>query len=532
MQTTDARTRLRMLGQLDLSAWVEAACGTQLWSVQRRIGAAASKRRARVAVPSCTASGKTYLAARLALAFYDAYTPGTPCRDCDPHGTGSGCQGAKVITLASKFEHLRDVLWGDIRSAYADLLAKGLAPVGRMSQGQNLRLESSAGHFMIGASPNQPESLQGHHGPHILIIGDEATALAEEVTKGLGSTLATGDARLILIFNPTTPDTWAATVSRAPQTETIKITAWDTPHFTGEKPAPAGLLTPEYLEELRGRGEGEGTFTWVTKVCADFWDLGDAILIPELMYDRAFGVEHLPGVKALGIDLAPYGSDMNAIAYRNGNGLVKMSVYPSMRPDRFWEGPVMEAVRNFGPDYLIWDADGVGSGSYGDAERVASQWNNKYKGNLVLLPFRGGGRFSKDFSNVRSAWWWSLRQRFENDSLAIVMPGDDRLRKELTSMTYSVRDTGDIRVETKSEMRKRNLHSPNMADATMYCFSMLDELPTPTKVQETKGTDILGIRDNSVEAMWARDLERLRRPKNERRTPWDRSPDGGCWDDL
>lgn len=529
---TDSRTRLRQLGQLDLGAHVEASDGVHLWSVQRKIAQAVSHRRARVTVPSCTASGKSFLAARLALSFYDTYTPGSDCQMC-----GGPCGGAKVITLASKFEHLRDVLWGEIRLAYGLRKDKGWEPPGVMAQGQNLRLQDGPTHWMVGQSPSQAEGLQGVHGSHILVIGDEATALDENVTKGLISTLATGDARLLLIANPTTDDTWFAEQARSPYTENIKITAWDTPHFTEEQvpdSASAGLLTPGYLDELKASGSGPGTFDWVTKVQADFWTHGDDVLITPELFDKATGAEYYDGTRALGIDLAPYGSDENIIAYRSGNALTKLQAFPAMRQDLFWEGPVADAVRAHDPDYLIWDADGVGSGVYGEAERVAANHNAR-GGNIVLLPFRGGVRVDAKFNNARSAWWWALRRRFETGSVSLTLPPDDKLRKQIIDIRYSITDAGDIKIETKEKMKKRGLESPDRADAVMYCFSMVEELPTPVRVSVTPIQDITGVRDRSPEAMWRRDLEELRRPKHDvdEPTPWSRVPAGKqAWDDL
>lgn len=526
---TDARTRLRQLGQLDLGAWVEAATGRELWSVQRRIAAAVSKRRARVAVPSCNASGKTFSAAQLVLAFYDSYTPGTPCIQC-----GGPCGGAKVLTTSSKLEHLRDNLWGEIRTAYYALENKGIIIPGKMSQGNNLRLESQPNHFLIGLSPNHAEGFQGFHSPHKLILGDEATSLDAQMQQGITGLLATGDSRLALIFNPTTDDTYAALECRSPRTEVIKIRAWDTPHFTGE-PVPPGsnLTTPEWIEELKDKGMGPGTYEWTTRVEADFWTQGDDVLISPDNFDKADAAPHVEGTRALGIDLAPYGSDENIIAYRDGNALTKMKAFPAMRQDLFWESAVADAVRAHDPDYLIWDADGVGSGVYGYAEKIMLEHNAK-GGNVVLLPFRGGTRVDAKFNNSRSAWWWALRRRFEMGAIALTLPRDDKLRKQTIDIRYSITDNGDIKVETKEKMKKRGLESPDRADAMMYAFSMVDELPVPSRVVDTPVQDFSGVKDRSEKAMWERDLAEIRRPKHlERPTPWDPLPAGrSAWDDL
>lgn len=526
----NARDRLRQLGQIDLGMWVEAALGRDLWNIQQRIATATSKRRARVAVPSCNASGKTWTGARLALAFYDAFTPGAPCVICK-----GPCGGAKILTTSSKAEHLRDALWSEIRLAYYELENNGIELPGVMSKGQNLRLESAPNHFMVGMSPNHAEGFQGFHAAHKLILGDEATSLDEQMQQGIAGLLATGDSRLLLIFNPTTDDTYAALETRSPSTEVIKIRAWDTPNFTGEAvPDGANLTTPEWIEELKDKGMGPGTYEWTTRVEADFWTQGDDVLVSGEVFDAATQGFHIEGTRALGVDLAPYGTDENVIAFRDGNALTKIEAHTAMQPNLFIEGPVADAVRRHRPDYLIWDADGVGSGVYGDMERMMAAYNAR-GGNLVLLPFRGGVSVSAKFNNARSAWWWALRRRFhQGNGIVLTLPRDDKLRDQITDIRYSITDAGDIKVEPKAHMKKRGRESPDRADAAMYAFSMVEELPIPHQVVEQPLVNLTGVKDRSPEAMWERDMEQLRRPRHlDRPTPWDRLPAGKqAWDDL
>jgi hypothetical protein len=527
------RDRLRQLGQYDLGAYIEAASGSTLWSIQRRIATGTSQRRARVAVPSCNASGKTWLGARLALAFYDAYTPGTPCASCDPTGTKGGCRGAKILTTSSKAEHLRDALWAEMRLAYVQWRDNGILLPGTMARGQNLRLEETPDHFIVGYSPNHAEGFQGFHAAHKLILGDEATSLDAQMQQGITGLLATGDSRLLLIFNPTTDDTYAALECRSPRTNVIKITAWDTPNFTEEEaPEASNLTTPEWLDELQDKGMGPGTYEWTTRVEADFWTMGDDVLVSTDIYDRAAAVPHIPGTRALGIDLAPYGSDENIIAVRDGNALVSLKAYPAMRQDLFWEGPVADEVRRVDPHYLIWDADGVGSGVYGEAERVAAR-HNANEHNMVLIPFRGGIAVETRFINARAAWWWNLRRRFENGQLSLALPPDTKLRAQVTDIRYSVTDSGDVKVESKGSMKKRGRESPDRGDALMYAFSMVEELPIPTMARHEPVSDYFGLSDRSDKAMWERDLHGLRTKKRGRpKAPWDTVPQGQVWDDL
>jgi phage terminase large subunit len=467
MQTTSDRDRLRRLGQADLGAHVEISTGKKLWTIQRKIAKAISMPRAMVAVPSCNASGKTHLAARLALAFFDSFKPGTPCEIC-----GGPCGGSKVITISSKWDHLKDNLWGGIRTAYPEMVNR-VGFDGRLLPG-DLRLEGGPNWWIIGQSVEKPEGLQGHHAAHKLIIGDEATSISDDSSLAITRLLSSGDSRLLLIFNPTTAETFAATKSKSVGVETIKITAWDTPAFTDEEmPEGANLITPRFLEELKAQGMGPGTFEWETSVEANFWDSADDSLILPSWVEASHDVQGYEGVRALGVDLATYGTNENVITYRDGNEIVWQRIYPSMRMDNFWEGPVMEAVESVQPHYVIYDADGVGAGVIAEADLIRSRmirWGGQ------VMPFRGGLHVEGRFRNVRSMWWWALRRRLEHGEISIRFR-DAKLEAQLTQMRYTITNTGDIKVESKEEMKKRNLDSPDRGDSLMYACAMCEDLP-------------------------------------------------------
>jgi phage terminase large subunit len=497
--TTDARTRLRRLGQVDLGAWISVAEGSELWTVQKQIASAVSERNARVVVPSCVASGKTFLAARLALAFYDAYQPGTPCDICN-----GPCGGAKVMTTSSKWEHLKDNLWGEIRMAVPRIrdrvgLDGNLPP-------SDLWIDHTPQHFIHGMVATKPEGFQGYHAAHILVIGDEATSVSEEVAQGITGVLSTGDARLLLILNPTDTTTYAYRQSKAPRTKVIRIRAQDTPGFTGEdSPAGAHLITPQFLEDLKEQGMGPGTYEWTTRVCAEFWDLSEDTLVAEPWYDAATGSRRIPvpGMRALGIDLASYGTAESVLAVKDGNALTDLLAFPSQRTDHFFQGPVTQAVQKYQPHYVIYDADGVGAGAIGYAEAL---YRHLPPGAQVI-GFRGAKKINDAYTNARSAWYWHLRRLFESDEIA-VMVNDPRLREQLTQIRYSI-SSGAIRLETKEEMRKRGMASPDRADAVMYAFAFSGQLSMPVVRKDEWVATTANVRDNSDRAMWERDLRAL-----------------------
>jgi hypothetical protein len=520
---SDARERLRQLGQVDLGAWIQAARGLELWTKQREILTELSVPRAKLDVPSTNASGKTFLAANAVIAFYDSFTPGTPCVQCDPDGTKGGCRGCKVLTTSSKEIHLKDNLWGEIRMALADLARRGIEIPGVLAPADTFLVDSWGNHFIRGQVATKEEGFQGYHAAHKLIVGDEATSVSTEVARGITSLMATADTRLLLIFNPTTNDTYAAQMSRSERVKVIRITAWDTPHFTGEHvPEGSNLTTPEFLEDLISQGMGPGSYEWTTRIEAKFWDQGEDLLIPPGWVHNAHNRDpFMIGTVGMGIDLAPYGTAESAIGIRRGDNFVDLKAYPSMRIDHFVNGdpetkelsPVQRMVRDYGPYVIVYDADGVGAGAIGEFTRL-HDWAIKHhfmQPNSIIIPFRGGKKVSDSYLNARSGWWWALRKRFERGGIAMAV-SDPKLDAQLSQMTYQHTNQGIIRVETKQEMRNRGLESPDRADTMMYTFAFSEELPNPDLAPATQFVVAAGYAsDRSEEAMWARDLDPKRR---------------------
>ena len=486
------RDQLRVLGQADLGAWVESATGHELWRIQRDIYTALSVPRAKVIVPSCNASGKTFLAGRAALAFYDAYTPGAPCAVCDPTGTKGGCRGSKVLTTSSKDTHLKDNLWGEIRMGVAELANNGIELPGYLPPSDTFLDDNVGNHFIRGQVATKEEGFQGYHAAHKLVIGDEATAVSTAVAKGITSLMATADTRLLLIFNPTTDDTYAAQMSRASHNKVIRITAFDTPHFTGEHvPDGSNLVGKHYLDDLIDQGDGPGSYIWTTRVLAEFWGQGDDVLIPADWVRKAQNRDpYILGTVGMGIDLAPYGSAESTIAVRRGDNLVDMLGVPAGRTDWFIMGnpddpelsPVQRKVREYGPWIIVYDADGVGAGAIGDFTRL-HEWAIKHgymHPESIIIGFRGGISVNDAYLNARSAWWWALRKRFERDRIMMAVR-DAKLDAQLSQMKYKHTPAGKIRVETKDEMKSRGLDSPDRADAVLYCYAYSEELPDPNE---------------------------------------------------
>ena len=137
---------------------------------------------------------------------------------------------------------------------------------------------------------------------------------------------------------------------------------------------------------------------------------------------------------------------------------------------------------------LHYDCVGIGEGVKGS---IASR---EIKPRFVVLPVNGGAsptetvwpdrRTSRErFHNLRTELWWMLRVRFEKayeyvtqgiqhpaeDMISI--PNHPRLIADLSLPCCFARENGKTQLESKIDMRRRGVKSPDYGDALAYCFA-------------------------------------------------------------
>lgn len=108
------------------------------------------------------------------------------------------------------------------------------------------------------------------------------------------------------------------------------------------------------------------------------------------------------------------------------------------------------------------DADGLGAGVFDRLVELGHSVGEIRGGQPAVEP--------DDFINRRSEWYWNLRYRFEGGEIDID-PLDTELAKQLVAIKWKMTSKGQIAVESKDEMRKRGVSSPDRADALAYALA-------------------------------------------------------------
>jgi hypothetical protein len=169
------------------------------------------------------------------------------------------------------------------------------------------------------------------------------------------------------------------------------------------------------------------------------------------------------GYAIFGVDVARFGSDRSILYLRRGD---------HVRLLRDWQhtattettGIVVQAAREHLPSEVRVDGAGVGGGV---VDQLAEQ------GFGVVDMQAGAGAVDREhFLNARAEWYWHLRERFESGAIDID-PADDVLASQLAALQYKFTSRGQIQIESKDDMRKRGMPSPDRADALCLAFASL-----------------------------------------------------------
>lgn len=457
--TTEQARQVIERSQRDPVWWVRSVLGGFLWSKQCEVLESVRDHR-RTAVRSGHGVGKTHTAGNVVLWFLY----------CFP--------ASRVITTATTFSQVRDLLWREINALHS----RALFPLG--GQVLQTRIELEDGRFAVGlsAKPENKESFQGHHAEHILLVFDEASGVPEPIYEAGEGYMTTAGAKQLLIGNPTrTQGTFFdAFNSRLDEYQQIHISSLDSPAFTGEEVPPdvaSRLVSPEWVEERR---KWEGTPLWDIRVAGEFPEEDDNTVFPMSLL-RSAQENELPGTDKgqYGCDIARMGEDRTEI-YRNRGGVIRHVASAGKQDTMATTGMIAKLLRLRGDVPAQIDAVGVGAGVY---DRLREQ-------GFPVLEFNAGSApiDRERFKNRRAEIFWSLRERMEDGEVDLPPDGeDDELIAQLGSLRFKLDSRGRILIESKDDMRKRGLPSPDKADAAAMAWIRSASIPTTTLPGEGSG---------------------------------------------
>jgi hypothetical protein len=169
----------------------------------------------------------------------------------------------------------------------------------------------------------------------------------------------------------------------------------------------------------------------------------------------------------IGVDPAVSDKDRLAIIRRKGRKAYKLETHFQLNTMEI-VGLVRRIIDQERPTKVLIDCIGIGAGI---VDRLLELGYNCVKGVNVA---RSSDEKSK-FRNKRAELWWDMREWLAQE-MPVEIPDSDELMGDLTSLGYKYDSAGRLVIESKDDLRKRGMKSPDTADALALTFYMGDYL--------------------------------------------------------
>lgn len=235
----------------DPVGWINQMFGVELWTKQQEV-IEALRDNPRVAVPSCNAAGKSFLAACIAHWYLASVAPG------------------RVVLTGASWTGIEHIVWPWVKRLHG----MALEPLGGVLM-ESVEWDRGIAGGLIGVAATDAERISGFRSEHgVLVIVDESSALSQEVHNAIIGLSASEGSRVLYIGNPLrTVGPFQDVCKPNSGWHVIPIGAFDVPNvITGRNIIP-GLATRQWVEDCK-REWGEDSAEYSARVLGKFPETG------------------------------------------------------------------------------------------------------------------------------------------------------------------------------------------------------------------------------------------------------------------
>lgn len=367
----------------------------------------------------------------------------------------------KVPCTAPTRQQLYDILWAE--AAKWMERAPALKPYFEWQKTRIIQRQHPERWFAVARTSNKPENLAGFHEEHLLFIVDEASGVADSIFETIEGALTTADAKLLLCGNPTRN-------SGEFHDAFFKNRAL---YWVRKVPcSESRLVDPGYRARLVAK-YGEDSDVVRVRADGEFPKAEPDTFIPLELVEAATMREVEPeGPLEIGVDVARFGDDETVLAARVGMKHVRLEVYHG-QDTMVTSGRVInmakELMQEFGKSKCVVkiDDDGVG-GAVTDRTREVVREEGLH---IEVIDCHNGGvpEDKEHYEDWGTESWAHLRGLLQKGEVELI--NDEDLVGQLSTRKYTLTSKGKIKLESKKEMKKRGLRSPDRADAVVLAFA-------------------------------------------------------------
>jgi phage terminase large subunit len=440
LEQKKAQQTIKRWRRIGPALWAQECLGAKPTEQQLEGGREIVRTR-RVSIRSGHGTGKTAFMAWCVLWFMSCYAP------------------CKIPCTAPTGHQLSDILWAEL-ATWHRILKERMPALGLEFEWTAERFELKSHpreSFAVARTsrPERPEALQGFHSEYLLFLIDESSGIPEEVFQVAEGALSTPDAFVAMAANPTRMDGYFYDSHHKMRA------SWSALHWDGEN---SPLVSKKYVEEMAQK-YGRESAIFRIRVKGEFAGNPDGV-IPLDVIESAIGRLVKPfGDVRWGLDVARFGEDRTALCKRQGNAILE--------PIKWWSGKdtmqVAGIIKNeydatptiLRPAAICVDVIGIGAGV---VDRL-----REMKLPVVAVNVAESPSVKDQYNRLRDELWFKARDWFW--ARDVCMPRDDALIAELTLPSYKILSNGKKQVESKDDMKKRGVTSPDLADAFCLTFA-------------------------------------------------------------
>lgn len=381
---------------------------------------------------------------------------------------------ARVVATAPTKQQLHDVLWSEIAKwqGKSPVLSEILAWTKTYIylKGYEKRW------FAVARTATKPENMQGFHEDNMLFIVDEASGVADPIMEAILGTLSGDNNKLLMCGNPTkTSGTFFDSHTRDRGSyKAHKVSSEDSPRTNKEN-----------IEALKRKYGADSNFVRV-RVLGEFPLQEDDVYIPISLIDESIQLRRdfkpLPSPLSIhiGCDVARFGDDQTVIGSKvdelvtlnhktRGQDTMNtadriISLGESLIRKYKWTGKIPVKI----------DDGGVGGGVVDRLRQIKRNDPERFAW-LEVFPVKFGLRIKNKYYHDSTSYMLSvvkgLLAPFDDEGkpkpVGLILPDDDNLAAQLASRKYSITEQSKIRAESKDDMKKRGLPSPDEADCVL-----------------------------------------------------------------
>lgn len=385
----------------------------------------------------------------------------------------------RIVATAPTKQQLHDVLWSEVSKwmSKSPLLSEILKWTKTYIYMRNYEKRW----FAVARTATKPENMQGFHEDNMLFIVDEASGVADPIMEAILGTLSGANNKLLLCGNPTrTSGTFfdAFNIDRAIY-KCHTVSSADSPRTNKEN-----------IQSLI-RKYGEDSNVVRVRVKGEFPKQEDDVFIMLSLVEHCTMLdlpEDIPVKRiSFGVDVARYGNDETVIAQNVGG---KITLPVSFRGQSLMTtvGKIVQQYRKAIKDYPAYrgkiyvniDDCGLGGGVTDRLEEVKIE---EKLSRMVIVPVNAAAKVPEDvvedgiakvkacdkYENMTTYLWGTVKDSMMMEEISI--ENDNEMVAQFSCRKYRLTSRGRMILESKEEMKKRGIESPDRADAvSLSCY--------------------------------------------------------------